>query len=792
MENRFREMTAYLGDLTTRAKHGAAATRWGSPAVADDRSRSWATSLSAAQRVLIVLIENGGIDLRIPDVVDAILGAIPGSSLLPDTVRQTIRDAVASAIGAPLKRETKELLEGVELLTNRYSAAKGDLYGDVIVLQDGTASYDALKRQLIASSKAGQLIDLLILTHGTANYIAVKGGIDADRIRAIRTEYGKPLSIRAVYMMNCVGSSLNQAWLEAGAKVSSGTKGDNLLPEPTMFFFWSNWKGGQSFETAVKKAYLETVDLMNQVIASFGIPGLDVRVFQFVKDSEPQVDGQASVTIASDNLEFSQSVAPTNARRDGSWYGALDDGGTKPAGATSVSANGVEFIKQFEGFSVHCYNDPAGHCTVGYGTLVHTGNCDSRPSEQPYMAGVSKEEATRLLAQEVSKAAPAILAACGKGLTQNQFDALASFVYNLGVGAFQQSTLAKTLAKGLYTRAPDELKKWTKARVNGKLVDLPGLVRRRNAEAELWDTPDVIKSQSLSVSCFGVSLSSDKWDLVAKQVFGYESYDDYVANELTATSFFGQKIDKVGRQLAAKLQTAETTLRAKGYTKASSANSAFRKRAGMHGLGLAVDFDVRVDPYVLNEAGEKTLDKDLVVAYDHIADFVLGLTNSNLRKLTRGRGAFGGSISGVYDALRAESDAMKKYLALMKDAGALSTFLSSDWPGLHPGKVAPAFADVQQQMQDDYETLGGADVSGKKKPTGQKGVDRPFAPNSAGGAGDPASGFLNLEKDFVLALTDVAGLGWGAIDMGGASGDIMHFDCRLDGKGQQAYALLVR
>jgi hypothetical protein len=47
-------------------------------------------------------------------------------------------------------------------------------------------------------------------------------------------------------MMNCVGSSLNQAWIDAGAKAVAGTIGDNKLPEPTMYFFWKSWKEGQS------------------------------------------------------------------------------------------------------------------------------------------------------------------------------------------------------------------------------------------------------------------------------------------------------------------------------------------------------------------------------------------------------------------------------------------------------------------------------------------------------------------------------------------------------------------
>jgi GH24 family phage-related lysozyme (muramidase) len=787
MENRFREMNAYLGRLETRSGNGkgngAAKASWTSQSVVGERAPAWAKSLSVSQRVLVVLIDNGGIDLRIPEVVDAIIDIIPGSSLLPDSVRQTIREAVKSEIGAVLKRKTRELLEGVELLANRYSEAKGELYGDVVILQNGKATYEALKRQLIASSKAGQLVDLFILTHGRANLIAANGDIDDTKIRAMRTEYGKPLSLRSVYMMNCVGSSLNKAWLDAGAKTSSGTKGDNMLPEPTMFFFWNNWKAGQSFETAVKKAYLETVDLLNRVVSQIGIPGLDVRSFQFVKDSEPQVEGQSSVTVSTDNLDFSQSLAVVRAF----------DNTTKPVGATSLSAHGSEFIKSFEGFYAKMYNDPAGHCTIGYGTLIHEGNCDGRASEQPYVKGVTKEQATQLMEQEVANAAPAILSAASKPLTQNQFDALASFVYNLGVARFHSSTLAKRLAKGRYDDVPTEIKRWTKAHVDGKVVDLPGLVRRRNSEAQLWNTPDAPQSQSLTVSCFGVALSEEKdakWNRIAQKVFGNTDYDDYVANALTSTTFLGQKIDNVGAELIAKLQTAEATLKAKGITKAPTANSGFRRQAGMHGWGLAVDFAVRQDPYVLNEAGEKALDKDLVVAYDHIADFVLGASSSVLRNLTKGRKAFGGTIAGVYDGLRAESDAMKKYFALMKDPTALAAFLSNEWAAAHGGKPAPAITDVRQQMQDDYETLGGATTSGKKKPTGMKGVDRPFAPNSSGGAGDPATGFLNFDKDFVLALTD-AGLSWGAIDMGGASGDIMHFDCRLDGKGKQAYTMLL-
>jgi GH24 family phage-related lysozyme (muramidase) len=71
-------------------------------------------------------------------------------------------------------------------------------------------------------------------------------------------------------------------------------------------------------------------------------------------------------------------------------------------------------------------------------------------------------------------------------LNQNQNDALVSFVYNVGDGNFQKSTLLRLLNQGNYAAVPAELKKWTKARQNGQLIDLPGLVRRRAAEAELF------------------------------------------------------------------------------------------------------------------------------------------------------------------------------------------------------------------------------------------------------------------------------------------------------------------
>jgi lysozyme len=70
-------------------------------------------------------------------------------------------------------------------------------------------------------------------------------------------------------------------------------------------------------------------------------------------------------------------------------------------------------------------------------------------------------------------------------LTQNQFDALVSFAFNVGVAAFLESTLLRLLNGKAYDMVPDQLKRWS--RDNGHIV--PGLTHRRQKEIDLWRTP---------------------------------------------------------------------------------------------------------------------------------------------------------------------------------------------------------------------------------------------------------------------------------------------------------------
>lgn len=137
-----------------------------------------------------------------------------------------------------------------------------------------------------------------------------------------------------------------------------------------------------------------------------------------------------------------------------------------------TSKAGIELIKKYEGLRLASYVDSSGVWTIGYG---HTG--DVKMGDV-----ITKEEAERLLIQDLSVAENEINR-YGLNLCQNQFDALVSFVYNVGIGNFRKSTLLKKLqADPNDPTIADEFKRWIYA--GGKV--LQGLVKRRSDEARLY------------------------------------------------------------------------------------------------------------------------------------------------------------------------------------------------------------------------------------------------------------------------------------------------------------------
>lgn len=140
---------------------------------------------------------------------------------------------------------------------------------------------------------------------------------------------------------------------------------------------------------------------------------------------------------------------------------------------------GLDLIEGFEGLYLTTYIDPVGVATIGYG---HTG-ADVTPGRT-----ITEAEANQILAQDVKTHGDAVGACVTVTLQQCQFDALTSFAFNVGDGALEGSTLLKKLNQGDYNGAADEFLVWNKGHVDGELVELPGLTRRRKSERHLFLT----------------------------------------------------------------------------------------------------------------------------------------------------------------------------------------------------------------------------------------------------------------------------------------------------------------
>lgn len=141
---------------------------------------------------------------------------------------------------------------------------------------------------------------------------------------------------------------------------------------------------------------------------------------------------------------------------------------------TRVSADGVNLIKSFEGFVGHPYQDSVGVWTIGYG---HTeGVCSSSPH-------VTEHQAASLLARDLDLKYAPYVAALRLPLNQHQFDALVSFVYNVGPGGIAASTrVGFYLRRRQWRHAADHLMDWDRA--GGQVLE--GLRRRRAAERTLF------------------------------------------------------------------------------------------------------------------------------------------------------------------------------------------------------------------------------------------------------------------------------------------------------------------
>jgi len=150
---------------------------------------------------------------------------------------------------------------------------------------------------------------------------------------------------------------------------------------------------------------------------------------------------------------------------------------------TRTSDAGLRLLTRVEGFRSHVYDDGAGFATIGYGHLIHRGRPGTNPdAEAPFADGISENEGLSLLRKDIEVAESVIKRCVQVPLRQHQFDALVSFVFNVGEPAFTGSTLLRRLNKGEWAQVPGEFQRWTYA--GGKVM--PGLLKRRRLEADLF------------------------------------------------------------------------------------------------------------------------------------------------------------------------------------------------------------------------------------------------------------------------------------------------------------------
>ncbi|ACP20889.1 hypothetical protein Aasi_1537 [Candidatus Amoebophilus asiaticus 5a2] len=152
----------------------------------------------------------------------------------------------------------------------------------------------------------------------------------------------------------------------------------------------------------------------------------------------------------------------------------------KQEGATDISQAGLNFIASYEGCSLKVYKDVAGIETIGYGHVV-------LPRED-FSKEITHKKALELLHQDADEAIRGVKSQVKVPLLQHQFDALVSFTFNVGSKALKESRLLKLINSR--DMEPEKIReaflRFRKAKINGVLTDVQGLVNRRGTEAKLF------------------------------------------------------------------------------------------------------------------------------------------------------------------------------------------------------------------------------------------------------------------------------------------------------------------
>lgn len=152
-----------------------------------------------------------------------------------------------------------------------------------------------------------------------------------------------------------------------------------------------------------------------------------------------------------------------------------------------VNARGMALIEHFEGCRTEAYQDCVGIWTIGYGHTSAAG-----PPQVKAGMTISKSEAQALLKTDIEIFCNGVAASLRVPLNDNQFSALVSFAYNIGLAAFRESSVLRAVNAGQFKTVPGLMALWVKA--GGKVI--PDLLARRAAEAALFcETGDAAHEQ---------------------------------------------------------------------------------------------------------------------------------------------------------------------------------------------------------------------------------------------------------------------------------------------------------
>lgn len=153
-----------------------------------------------------------------------------------------------------------------------------------------------------------------------------------------------------------------------------------------------------------------------------------------------------------------------------------------------ISERGKKLIERLEGSELVMYLDAGGLPTIGVGHLLSkselmSGKLRILGKVVRWHEGLTEQQCLDLLDQDLDLAELAVTAHVRATLAQHQFDALVSWVFNVGVGSLRDSTLLKLLNAGRYDQVPAQLRRWNKCASKVK----KGLVNRREAEIAMWE-----------------------------------------------------------------------------------------------------------------------------------------------------------------------------------------------------------------------------------------------------------------------------------------------------------------